>query len=307
MRPNRGARRWTPRRLSRQTSWRVWSALGCLVLQAMVVPAASAIRLLAPEVFRLEAPDFVEPVAVAAGPLGKLYLCDVGRGTVVGLDAEAQIQFEFGSPSTQPDLQPLDVEVTGFQVYVLDAASNALLRFTDRGTFLDVLQNFTESRLETPRALAVDGVGRVLLANPARHRVTLQDEKQVAETAVGGFGTRPGELSSPRGVAFARDGAFYVSDTDNARVQVFSGVGNWVASIDSPESEPHGLAVDRDGILFVADARGAVHALAASGDTLATLEWPEARPLDVAVQGETLWVLTREPATLLRVRIVRGD
>ena len=31
---------------------------------------------------------------------------------------------------------------------------------------LDVLQNFTERRLETPSAISVDGVGRVLIANP---------------------------------------------------------------------------------------------------------------------------------------------
>jgi sugar lactone lactonase YvrE len=137
--------------------------------------------------------------------------------------------------------------------------------------------------------------------------VTLLDETQGAETTVGGFGTRPGELSSPSGVAFARDGAFYVSDTDNARVQVFSGVGNWVASLEAPLREPRGLAVDRDGNLYVADASGAVHAFVHGGRAHATLEWPDAQPLDVAVHGDTLWVLTREPATLLRVRIARGD
>ena len=108
-------------------------------------------------------------------------------------------------------------------------------------------------------------------------------------------------------MAFAPDGAFYVSDTDNARIQVFSGVGNWVATLSQPMKEPRGLVVGRQGVLFVADAGGAVHAFADGGRRYAVLEWPDAQPIDVAVHGETLWVLTREPAQLVRVRIVRGD
>ena len=142
---------------------------------------------------------------------------------------------------------------------------------------------------------------------PAQHRVTLLDETLVAETAVGGFGTQPGELSSPSGVAFAPDGAFYVADTGNARVQLFSGVGNWVATFDEAVEEPRGLVVDGHGALFVADAGGAIHAFVPRTREHTVLEWPDAQPLDVAVHQDILWVLTRDPAALVRVRIVRGD
>ena len=293
-----------PRRRARGTCWcRFVTAFALVVLGTRSL----GIELVAPEVFRLEHPDFIEPVALAVGPFGNVFVCDVGRGTIVRLDENARIRFEFDAPATQPDLQPLDVAVTGFQVYVLDAISNSLLRYSDRGSYLDVLQSFTERRLETPRALSVDGVGRVLLAQPAQHRVTLLDETQLAETVVGGFGTRPGELSSPSGVAFAPDGAFYVADTDNARIQLFSGVGNWVATFDAGLEEPRGLVVDASGVLFVADAGGAIHAFGSGTRKHAVLEWRDAEPLDVAVQGNTLWFLTREPAALVRVRIVRGD
>lgn len=306
MRPSRGVP-WRPGRPSQTARRRVTAAWSSLIALICLTPAAPAVQLVGAEVTLLEVPDFVEPNALAANAFGALFVCDVGRGAVVSLDADARVRFEFESPATQPDLQPVDVEVTGFQVYVIDAVSNNLLRFSDRGSFLDVLQSFTERRLETPSAISVDAAGRVLIANPATHAVALLDETQAAETVVGGFGARPGEFNAPSGVAFAPDGSFYVSDTANARVQLFSGVGNWVTTLAASMREPRGLVVDRRGTLFVADAGGALHVFADAGRTHATLEWPDAQPIDVAVHGDTLWFLTREPAALVRVRIVRGD
>lgn len=273
------------------------------------VPASASadLRLVEVDSRPLELPDFVDPVAIATGPLGELYLGDLGRGVVVRVDSEGRVAFEFETPSTQADLQPLDIVVTGFQVYVLDAESNALLRYSNRGSYLDLLQNFARRNIETPHAVAVDGTGRILLANTAQHVVRLIDETQRTETVVGGFGARAGEMTAPHSVAFAPDGAFYVADTGNARIQLFSGVGNYVSALWSDLEEPRGLVTSRAGELFVADAAGSVHVFTATRQQHAQLHLAQARPVDVAVYRDTLWVLSNAPHALVRVRIVREE
>lgn len=269
-------------------------------------PPATALRF--ERELPLQSREFHQPVAVAAGSLGRLYVADIGRGSVMRIAADGRVMFEFQSPPQQPGLQPLDVEVTGFQVYVLDAQSNALLRYGDEGGYLDVLLAFADSGFEPPRALAVDRLGRVLLAQPARHVVRIADPGQHSEISLGGFGARPGEFARPLGVAFGAEGSIYVADTGNARVQRFSPVGNFVAAFADSLREPRGLATGSTGEVLVADPkRDAVVLFAAQGGARHQLPLPGRAPIDVTVVGDTAWVLVSEPPAVLRVRIERAS
>jgi sugar lactone lactonase YvrE len=255
----------------------------------------------------LAAAQFGQPVAVAAAPFGRVFVADAGRGLVARVDAGGRILYEFETPADQPALQPVDLAVTGFQVFVVDAQSASLLRFSDQGGFLDVLRSFRDAGMETPRAVAVDGAGRVLLAETTRHLVRLVDERQRTETIVGGFGNRPGELARPLGVAFAPDGAFYVADTGHARIQRFSAVGNFMLSFGDSLGEPRGLATGAGGELFVADARReSVHLYGPGGVSRAELRLPGRVPVDVAAVNDTLWILVTQPPALVCARVERG-
>ncbi len=290
--------------------------LACLLLLGSLGGAASAAaqadvppatRLRLESVVLLAGRDFIQPVAIAAGPLGRLFIADVGRGTVLRVGADGQVRYEFENPPNVAALQPVDLEVTGFRVYVLDAQSNALLRFGDEGGFLDVLRSFRADGVETPRALAVDRLGRVLVAQTSRHQVRLFDASQGTETVVGGFGTRPGELSRPLGVAFAPDGSFYVTDTGNSRLQRFTAVGNFAGAFSDSLGEPRGLAVGPTGELFVADAgRRSVWLLGPAGGVRDELKLGPQSPVDVTVVGDTAWVLEGSPPALARLRVERA-
>lgn len=72
-------------------------------------------------------------------------------------------------------------------------------------------------------------------------------------------GEGPGEFSNAVGVAVARDGAVYVSDYDQDRVQQFDAEGRFVSQFGRSGSgrgqfnAPAGLAVDDGGFIYVAD------------------------------------------------------
>jgi YYY domain-containing protein len=83
-----------------------------------------------------------------------------------------------------------------------------------------------------------------------------------------GPGPNRGQFNLPRDIAIDAGGSFYVSDTENKRIQKFDATGKWLLSFGSegngngqfaaisPESVgtgPGGLAVDAGGNLYVAD------------------------------------------------------
>lgn len=86
-----------------------------------------------------------------------------------------------------------------------------------------------------------------------------------ADRIIGTAGTEPGQFNSPRGIAFAPDGSFYVADSRNNRIQHFSAdgmiVNAWgmfgdINSGNAPGgtfNEPWGIAVSADGSVFVSD------------------------------------------------------
>jgi uncharacterized protein (TIGR03663 family) len=88
------------------------------------------------------------------------------------------------------------------------------------------------------------------------------EKKRVELKAVaswGGYGTGPGQMNYPKGVAIDAAGDIYVADSYNHRVQVFDGNGvflrQWGAAGAAPGQfqEPWGIAVDAQRNVYVAD------------------------------------------------------
>ena len=291
----------------RQRLLRFVAALTLAASPRLAAAADPALALALDRTLPLSGRDFGLPAAIAAGPFGRLFLADPGRGTVLRVDSTATVLFAFDSPAGQPGMEPLDVEVTGFKVYVLDAQSNALLRFSDQGSFLDVLRTFNGPGGELPRVISVDNSNRVLVCMPFLHVVRVLDERNRDEITVGGLGSELGEFVRPNGVAFAPNGAFFVADTGNHRMQRFTGVGNFETAFGDSLSEPRGCAVGEAGELYVADpGRRALHLYGPTGVHRDELLLPGYRPIDVTVVGDTAWVLSADPPAILRVRVQRG-
>ena len=80
-----------------------------------------------------------------------------------------------------------------------------------------------------PHGLAVDGAGRVYVADSGNQRIQVftPDGEYIREW--GGYGEKQGRFVWPRGVAIDASGRVYVADSGNARIQKFTASGQFVA------------------------------------------------------------------------------
>jgi cysteine-rich repeat protein len=135
----------------------------------------------------------------------------------------------------------------------------------------------TSAQLNLPAGVAVDGIGRVFVADSANHRLRRIDVDgtiiTVAGTGVAGFSGDGGaaslaQLSNPNGVAVDGLGRVFVADTDNhvvRRIDIDGTIttvagtgssgynGDGIAATSAQLTSPYGVAVDALGRALVAD------------------------------------------------------
>jgi DNA-binding beta-propeller fold protein YncE len=128
-------------------------------------------------------------------------------------------------------------------------------------------------------SIAIDGEGRVYLADTYNNRIRRMDfaagtVTTIAGNGMAGFGGDGGPataaaLNQPRDLELGPDGRLYIADTDNQRIRVVdlaTGVISTIAGSGAAGfggdggpagaasfSRPFGIAFDREGNMYVAD------------------------------------------------------
>ena len=109
-----------------------------------------------------------------------------------------------------------------------------------------------------PAGIAVDGAGKVYVADTGNNRVQIfNDNGELLEDR--GLDGGEGEFDGPAGIAVDGAGNVYVADTVNDRIQVFSHSGAFLSKwgfygIGEGEfDEPEGIATGGVGNVYVAD------------------------------------------------------
>jgi DNA-binding beta-propeller fold protein YncE len=103
----------------------------------------------------------------------------------------------------------------------------------------------TMDGLDAPEGVAVDGAGRVVVADTQRHRVLRfapSGSGYAVESELGGRGSDAGRFVLPIGVAADGAGAIWVADTYNHRIQRFAPQGAAPPAASATPPSPAGAA-----------------------------------------------------------------
>ncbi len=166
------------------------------------------------------------PRGLAVDPTGRLLVSDTvgNRVEVFAPGGGPYVEQWTGAGGSYASFNApgaITVDPNGY-VGVDDTGHSRIARLWGDGTFLGELIAVTPLNGAPSNPTAVDGAGRQYVLEVKSNRVQVLDAAGVPLARWGLRGTAPGDLSQPSAIAVGCDGAVYVADTNNNRVQRFT-------------------------------------------------------------------------------------
>ena len=203
---------------------------------------------------------FTQPVDVAAGPEGVLYVISRGNDGAGGVVAEnkrigkltidEQFIGDFGRRQMMwPTCIALDSEGN---LYCSDEYENRIHVFNEDG---ELISQWGDDRLNGPSGLAFDSDDNILVAETKSSRVQKFTRDGQSIAIIG-----EGHLNQPWGMSIDSDDSVYVADWGNNRGVKLSSDGDLLVTFGGADADtgadldhPASIAVDSEGDVYVSD------------------------------------------------------
>ena len=190
---------------------------------------------------------------------GIIYVADSVLRTVIKIDLEQGLFEPIGDQAGGKLSKPAGlVFADDGTLYVADVMRRQVMIYAPGDQHF--LTAVGDPETLQPTDVAVHG-DRLYIADIKDHEIEVYDRKSLKKIAtIGGEGAGPGEFKYPSFITTGPDGALYVSDAMNFRVQKLSPEGEFIASFGKAGdwtgsfARPKGVAVGPEGLVHVLDA-----------------------------------------------------
>ncbi len=252
----------------------VWSTFNYIQNGRIVVPfiGSGKAAVTPPEyLYSIAGPEgadaLTQPIGVAVTRSDRVYVVDNKAARVRCYDVDGKYKFSFGAVASGDATslaQPGRVAVrSNGEVWVTDRLLQRVFIFNADGTYLRTFEPSGDTaKTWAPIAIAFDSADNVYIAD-----VGILKQHQIIEFSTDGteirrWGTTvqtkrmedsPGGFYYPNGIAIAKNGDIFVSDSNNRRVQVFSKDAEFKYVIPT-SGTPRGMVIDSQQRLYVVDA-----------------------------------------------------
>jgi len=189
---------------------------------------------------------------------GAIYVVDT-RGNGYGIFDLANNRSKLVRPTGAGALiKPINISIDADGTrYITDTEREQILVFDADDRFVRAIGKPGQFK---PIDVAVAG-DRLYVTDVMHHQVHVLDKNTGQDILTfGEAGSEPGQLFHPTNLAVDAEGAIYVSDTSNFRIQQFAADGQLIRVIGTQGSRPgtfsrpKGIALDRDEHIYVVDA-----------------------------------------------------
>ncbi|HEY6898969.1 MAG TPA: 6-bladed beta-propeller [Rhodocyclaceae bacterium] len=209
-----------------------------------------------------EAPPMImdRPQMGATDEAGRIYVTDMGRGSVFVFDGQAGVLSTWEKATGAASfISPVGIALgPEGRVYVADPELALVAQLDHEG---HPLAPIGQGQLQRPTGIAYDASdGRLYVSDTGAHDVKIFDMAGNLLSTLGTRGEGPGEFNYPTHLA-VRQEHLYVTDSMNARVQVFSTLtGHYLGPISRRGIRfgelviPKGVAVDSEQNIYVVES-----------------------------------------------------
>ncbi len=161
------------------------------------------------------------PRSFAIDREGSLFVLDIFQARVIVLSPEGRPQRQIVFPRDAGFLSDLAVDGAG-TVFAIDSVGRRVYAAKRTDALLAPLTGAMKEDLAFPTAIAVDGQGRIYIADQNEGGIVILGADGSFRGRQSGMGWKEGQLREPTGVCAGIAGTIFVADRDNNRVQLFA-------------------------------------------------------------------------------------
>ena len=207
-----------------------------------------------------DAEQLIRPQSGTVDTSGRILVTDAGRQAVFVFD-EAQADFDiwYDAAPGVGFLSPVGIAAAqNGNLIIADAELAEVFVLSDEGV---PIARFGHGMLSRPTGVSVDrSNGEIYIADTGAHEIKVFSAQLEILRSIGIPGTEPGQFNSPMHISVRGD-SLYVSDTLNARVQIYSILDGTLQRIVGSGGtyvgnmvRPKGVAVDSGGNIYVVES-----------------------------------------------------